>query len=181
MRFLTRFNPALLWKIYGKLIKEIILTLLTFHGIQLWNQFAHYMKLYQRIYTAYKKDGLRKIAKGCFDIIFLDCNLPDGTGFSFCVIICLQIFLPLYFHLPGGYPASQKQKHGNQKPYSEMSCGMFLQLLRYRIWKIRIISFLKWGWINIFVCYTFCSNIYLNITGSSIDITSLIFFPDHVV
>lgn len=45
------------------------------------------MKLYQRIYTAYKKDGLRKIAKGCFDIIFLDCNLPDGTGFSFCVII----------------------------------------------------------------------------------------------
>ncbi len=22
----------------------------------------------------------------------------------------------------------QKQKHGNQKPYSEMSCGMFLQL-----------------------------------------------------
>ena len=30
------------------------------------------MKLYQRIYTAYKKDGLRKIAKGCFDIIFLD-------------------------------------------------------------------------------------------------------------
>lgn len=32
---LTRFNPVLLWKIYGKLIKEIILTLLTFHGIQL--------------------------------------------------------------------------------------------------------------------------------------------------
>ena len=57
------------------------------------------MKLYQRIYTAYKKDGLRKIAKGCFDIIFLDCNLPDGTGFSFCVIICYQIFLPLYFPL----------------------------------------------------------------------------------
>ena len=46
-----------------------------------------------------KKDGLRKIAKGCFDIIFLDCNLPDGTGFSFCVIICYQIFLPLYFPL----------------------------------------------------------------------------------
>ena len=57
------------------------------------------MKLYQRIYTAYKKDGLRKIAKGCFDIIFLDCNLPDGTGFSFCVIICYQIFLPLYLPL----------------------------------------------------------------------------------
>ena len=57
------------------------------------------MKLYQRIYTAYKKDGLRKIAKGCFDIIFPDCNLPDRTGFSFCVIICYQIFLPLYFPL----------------------------------------------------------------------------------
>lgn len=34
--------------------------------------------------TETKKDGLRKIAKGCFDIILLDCNLPDGTGFELC-------------------------------------------------------------------------------------------------
>lgn len=34
--------------------------------------------------TETKKDGLQKIAKGCFDIILLDCNLPDGTGFELC-------------------------------------------------------------------------------------------------
>ena len=34
--------------------------------------------------TETKKDGLRKIAKGSFDIILLDCNLPDGTGFELC-------------------------------------------------------------------------------------------------
>lgn len=34
--------------------------------------------------TETKKDGLRKIANGCFDIILLDCNLPDGTGFELC-------------------------------------------------------------------------------------------------
>lgn len=34
--------------------------------------------------TETKKDALRKIAKGCFDIILLDCNLPDGTGFELC-------------------------------------------------------------------------------------------------
>ena len=32
---ITTARQVLLWKIYGKLIKEIILTLLTFHGIQL--------------------------------------------------------------------------------------------------------------------------------------------------
>lgn len=32
-------------KIYGKLIKEIILTLLTFHGIWSWSLFDIYIKL----------------------------------------------------------------------------------------------------------------------------------------
>ena len=31
-----------------------------------------------------KKDGLREIAKGGYDIVLLDCNLPDGTGFELC-------------------------------------------------------------------------------------------------
>lgn len=31
-----------------------------------------------------KKEGLREIEKGLYDIILLDCNLPDGTGFELC-------------------------------------------------------------------------------------------------
>ncbi len=31
-----------------------------------------------------KKDGLQEIKKGSYDMILLDCNLPDGTGFEFC-------------------------------------------------------------------------------------------------
>lgn len=31
-----------------------------------------------------KRDGLQEIAKGCYDIVLLDCNLPDGTGFELC-------------------------------------------------------------------------------------------------
>lgn len=31
-----------------------------------------------------KKEGLREIAGGGYDIVILDCNLPDGTGFEFC-------------------------------------------------------------------------------------------------
>ena len=34
--------------------------------------------------TGTKKDGLQEIAKGGYDIVFLDCNLPDGTGFELC-------------------------------------------------------------------------------------------------
>ena len=29
-----------------------------------------------------KREGSREIAKGCYDIVLLDCNLPDGTGFE---------------------------------------------------------------------------------------------------
>ena len=34
--------------------------------------------------TGTKRDGLREIGKGCYDIVILDCNLPDGTGFELC-------------------------------------------------------------------------------------------------
>ena len=36
MRYLIRLKQVLLWKIYGKLIKENILTLMIYPGIQLW-------------------------------------------------------------------------------------------------------------------------------------------------
>ena len=31
-----------------------------------------------------KREGSREIEKGLYDIILLDCNLPDGTGFELC-------------------------------------------------------------------------------------------------
>lgn len=31
-----------------------------------------------------QQEGLREIEKGCYDIVLLDCNLPDGTGFELC-------------------------------------------------------------------------------------------------
>lgn len=34
--------------------------------------------------TGTKKDGLQEITNGGYDIVFLDCNLPDGTGFELC-------------------------------------------------------------------------------------------------
>lgn len=34
--------------------------------------------------AATKKDGLLEIAGGGYDMVLLDCNLPDGTGFEFC-------------------------------------------------------------------------------------------------
>ena len=34
--------------------------------------------------TGTKKDGLQEIANGGYDIVFWDCNLPDGTGFELC-------------------------------------------------------------------------------------------------
>lgn len=39
---------------------------------------------YEGAETETKKDGLRKIAKGGYDLVLLDCNLPDGTGFELC-------------------------------------------------------------------------------------------------
>ena len=39
-----RFNQVLLWKIYGRLIKEIFLTLMIYLGIQLWMLFGFYIK-----------------------------------------------------------------------------------------------------------------------------------------
>ena len=34
--------------------------------------------------AATKPDGLREIRKNAYDIVLLDCNLPDGTGFELC-------------------------------------------------------------------------------------------------
>lgn len=31
-----------------------------------------------------KKEGLREVEKGIYDLVLLDCNLPDGTGFELC-------------------------------------------------------------------------------------------------
>ena len=31
-----------------------------------------------------KREGLWEIEKGLYDIVLLDCNLPDGTGFELC-------------------------------------------------------------------------------------------------
>lgn len=31
-----------------------------------------------------KRDGLQKIKRESFDLVLLDCNLPDGTGFELC-------------------------------------------------------------------------------------------------
>ncbi len=31
-----------------------------------------------------KREGLQEIKKGIYDLVLLDCNLPDGTGFELC-------------------------------------------------------------------------------------------------
>ncbi|MCI8639239.1 MAG: response regulator transcription factor [Coprococcus sp.] len=31
-----------------------------------------------------KREGIQEIRKGIYDIVLLDCNLPDGTGFDLC-------------------------------------------------------------------------------------------------
>lgn len=34
--------------------------------------------------TGTKGEGLREVKTGAYDLVLLDCNLPDGTGFEFC-------------------------------------------------------------------------------------------------
>lgn len=34
--------------------------------------------------VATKKEGIHKIRRGNYDMVLLDCNLPDGTGFELC-------------------------------------------------------------------------------------------------
>lgn len=31
-----------------------------------------------------KKEGMKEIETGRYDLVLLDCNLPDGTGFALC-------------------------------------------------------------------------------------------------
>ena len=31
-----------------------------------------------------KKEGDREIGRGVYDLVLLDCNLPDASGFEFC-------------------------------------------------------------------------------------------------
>lgn len=39
---------------------------------------------YDVLETETKKEGLQEIKKGGCDLVLLDCNLPDGTGFELC-------------------------------------------------------------------------------------------------
>lgn len=39
---------------------------------------------YEVLDVGTKKEGLKEIEKNMYDIVLLDCNLPDGTGFELC-------------------------------------------------------------------------------------------------
>lgn len=39
---------------------------------------------YEVLDVGTKEDGLKEIEKNIYDIVLLDCNLPDGTGFELC-------------------------------------------------------------------------------------------------
>lgn len=39
---------------------------------------------YQVVDRETKREGLQEIEKGIYDMVLLDCNLPDGTGFELC-------------------------------------------------------------------------------------------------
>ena len=39
---------------------------------------------YQVVDRETKREGLQEIGKGIYDMVLLDCNLPDGTGFELC-------------------------------------------------------------------------------------------------
>ena len=40
--------------------------------------------VYEVLDVGTKKEGLKEIEKNMYDIVLLDCNLPDGTGFELC-------------------------------------------------------------------------------------------------
>lgn len=50
---------------------------------------------YEVTETETKKDGLREIEKGCYDLVLLDCNLPDGTGFELCKEVRSYSHIPI--------------------------------------------------------------------------------------
>lgn len=39
---------------------------------------------YEAVQAGTKREGLRMLRGNQFDLVLLDCNLPDGTGFEFC-------------------------------------------------------------------------------------------------
>ena len=44
-----------------------------------------------------KAEGLREIRKNVYDMVLLDCNLPDGTGYEFCKWVKEQRDIPIIF------------------------------------------------------------------------------------
>ncbi len=45
--------------------------------------------------AATKEEGLREIRRGIYDIVLLDCNLPDGTGFELCREVRRESAVPI--------------------------------------------------------------------------------------
>ena len=50
---------------------------------------------YDVIETETKKEGLQEIKKGGCDLVLLDCNLPDGTGFELCKEVRIYSNIPI--------------------------------------------------------------------------------------
>lgn len=45
--------------------------------------------------AATKAEGLKEIRRGIYDIVLLDCNLPDGTGFELCREVRRESAVPI--------------------------------------------------------------------------------------